>query len=70
MMVDTKKSVYHHFLCYDKRKGDEKNGQTKRQKNNSHSKGKKQALVKRVLAGEALRTLERGTGVSNSYIHK
>lgn len=35
-----------------------------------HSKGEKLELVKRNLAGETLRSLERETGISNSQIYK
>ena len=45
-------------------------GRPKGRTNNSHSKEEKLALVKRVLSGETLRTLEKETGVSNSQIHK
>ena len=45
-------------------------GRPKGGKNNNHSKEEKLALVKRNLAGETLRALERETGISNSQIYK
>lgn len=45
-------------------------GRPKGGTNKSHSKEEKLALVKRVLAGETLRSIEQETGISNSQIHK
>ena len=45
-------------------------GRPKGGTNKSHSKEEKLALVKRNLAGETLRTLERETGVYHAQIHK
>lgn len=45
-------------------------GRPKGGTNISHYKEEKLALVKRVLAGETLRKLERETGISNSQIYK
>ena len=45
-------------------------GRPKGGKNRNHSKEEKLALVKRNLAGETLRSLERETGISNSQIYK
>ena len=45
-------------------------GRPKGGTNRNHSKEEKLALVKRVLAGETLRKLERETGISNSQIYK
>lgn len=45
-------------------------GRPKGGKNKSHSKGEKLELVKRNLAGESLKSLERETGIYNAQIHK
>ena len=45
-------------------------GRPKGGTNKSHSKEEKLTLVKRVLEGETLRTLEGETGISNSQIYK
>ena len=70
-MVDTKKSVYHHyFLCYTKEKEMNVMGRPKGGTNTSHSKGEKLALVLRNLAGETLVSLERESSICNSQIYK
>ena len=45
-------------------------GRPKGGNNRSHSKTEKLALVKRILAGETLLSLERESGICNSQIHK
>ena len=45
-------------------------GRPKGGTNNHHSKEEKLSLVKRVLEGETLLSLERETGICNSQIHK
>ena len=45
-------------------------GRPKGETNISHSKEEKLALVKRNLAGETLRSLERETGIYHAQIHK
>ena len=45
-------------------------GRPKGGANISHSKEEKMALVKRNLAGESLKALERETGIYHSQIHK
>ena len=45
-------------------------GRPKGGTNTNHGKEEKLVLVKRVLKGETLRTLERETGISNSQIYK
>ena len=61
MMVDTKKSVCHHFLCYTKEKELNFMGRPKGGTNISHSKEEKLALVLRNLSGETASSLERET---------
>jgi len=56
-MVDTEKSIYHHF-CVKIKKGDEKNGK------------EKLALVKRTLADESLMSLEREKGIYHAQLYK
>ena len=45
-------------------------GRPKGGTNNHHSKVEKLSLVRRVLKGETLRSLERESGISNSQIYK
>ena len=45
-------------------------GRPKGGTNNHHSKEEKLSLVKRVLEGETLRSLENESGISNSQIYK
>lgn len=72
MMVDTKKSVYHHFLWYNREneKGERNMGRPKGGTNRSHSKEEKLALVKRNLAGETASALEKESGIYHTQIHK
>lgn len=72
MMVDTKKSVYHHFLWYNREneKGEGNMGRPKGGTNKSHSKEEKLALVKRNLAGETTCALSRESGIYHAQIHK
>jgi len=70
MMVDTKKSVCHHFLCYTKEKELNFMGRPKGGINVSHSKEEKLALVKRNIAGETAESLSRESGIYISQICK
>ena len=69
-MVDTKKSVCHHFLWYNKFEEMIIMGRPKGGTTVSHSKEEKLALVLRNLEGETLAALERETGINGGQIHK
>lgn len=69
-MVDTKKVSTIIFYAILKKKELRFMGRPKGGTNNHHSKEEKLSLVKRVLEGEALRSLERESGINNSQIYK
>ncbi len=69
-MVDTKKVSTITFYVRMKEKGEEKMGRPKGGRNKNHSKEEKLSLVKRNLAGETLKSLERETGIYNAQIYK